>query len=79
MTWGHPSWGAKLDGSLHIMWDGVTRPYSLVGVQKNYDNFFQTGSSWTNSLSLNGGSDKQTFRFSFADLRSDGVIPELRI
>ena len=48
----------------------------LHGVQKNFDEFFQTGSSWTNTLSLTGGSDKQTFRFSFSDLRSDGVIPE---
>ena len=74
--WGNGGWGAKLDGTNNIMWDGVTRPYSLVGVQKNYDEFFQTGSSWTNSLALTGGSDKQTFRFSFSDLRSDGVIPE---
>ncbi|MBK8881546.1 MAG: hypothetical protein IPN67_03950 [Bacteroidales bacterium] len=73
---GTSSWGAKLDGVPTIMWDGVTRPYSLVGIKKNYDSFFQTGSSWTNSLSLTGGSEKQTFRFSFADLRSDGVIPE---
>ena len=53
--WGIQSWGAKLDGSNNIMWDGVSRPYSLHGVQKNYDEFFQTGSSWTNTLSLTGG------------------------
>src|SRR5690606_38291941 len=29
----------------------------------------------TNSLSLSGGSDKQTFRFSFSDLDNKGVIP----
>jgi TonB-linked SusC/RagA family outer membrane protein len=74
--WGTSSWGAKLDGSNNIMWDGISRPYSLVGVQKNFDEFFQTGSSWTNTLALTGGSDKQTFRFSFSDLRSDGIIPE---
>jgi TonB-linked SusC/RagA family outer membrane protein len=72
---GTNSWGAKLDGQPNIMWDGETRPYSLVGVQKNFDSFFQTGNSWTNTLSLTGGSDKQTFRFSFSDLRSNSVIP----
>lgn len=73
---GNSSWGAKLDGTNNIMWDGITRPYSLVGVQHNYDAFFQTGNSWTNSIALTGGNEKQAFRFSFADLRSTGVIPE---
>ncbi len=69
------AWGAKLDGSPAIMWDGVTRPYSLVGDHKNFDSFFQTGGSFTNTLSLSGGSDKQTFRFSFSDMQSQAVIP----
>jgi len=69
------AWGARLDGSQNIMWDGVSRPYSLVGVPHNYNAFFQTGNSFTNTLSLSGGSDKQTFRFSFSDLKSTGVIP----
>ncbi len=73
---GHSSWGAKLDGAQNIMWDGVSRPYSLVGVKHNYDAFFKTGSTWTNSLSLSGGSDKQTFRFSFSNLNNYSVIPE---
>lgn len=73
---GTNGWGAKLDNQPNIMWDGVTRPYSLVGTQKNFDNFFQTGNSFTNTLSFTGGSEKQTFRFSFSDLRSTGIIPE---
>ena len=74
-NWWNAAWGAKLDGSQAIMWDGVTRPYSLVGVQHNYDAFFRTGNSFTNTLSLTGGSDRQTFRFSFSDMRSNAVIP----
>ena len=73
---GQTNWGAKLDGTQNIMWDGVTRPYSYVGDKHNYDAFFNTGSSWTNSIAFSGGSDKQTFRFSFSDLKSTGVIPE---
>jgi TonB-linked SusC/RagA family outer membrane protein len=73
---GQSSWGAKLDGSNNIMWDGVSRPYSLIGAQHNYDAFFNTGSSWTNSIAFTGGSDKQTFRFSFSDLKNSSVIPE---
>jgi TonB-linked SusC/RagA family outer membrane protein len=69
------AWGSKLDGSPVIMWDNVTRPYSLVGDKKNFNSFFQTGGSFTNTLSLSGGSDKQTFRFSFSDMQSQAVIP----
>jgi TonB-linked SusC/RagA family outer membrane protein len=67
------AWGAKLDGSSTIMWDGISRPYSYAG--DNWKRFFRTGNSFTNSIALTGGSDKQNFRFSFADLRSNAVIP----
>ena len=73
--WNDAAWGGKLDGSPAIMWDGVTRPYSLVGAQHNYDAYFKTGNAWTNTLSLTGGSDRQTFRFSFADMRSTSIVP----
>lgn len=67
------AWGAKLDGTPNIMWDNVVRPYSYAG--NNWDRFFQTGTSLTNSISLTGGSDKQTFRFSYSDLKSTATIP----
>jgi hypothetical protein len=73
--WGTTSWGEKLDGVPSIMWDGQTRPYSLVGLQHNWDSFFQTGGSWTNTLTISGGSERQTFRFSFPNMNSTGVIP----
>jgi TonB-dependent SusC/RagA subfamily outer membrane receptor len=69
------AWGAKLDGSQNIMWDGETRPYSLVGVKKNFDTFFRTGTSFTNTIAISGGGDKQTFRFSYSDLKSLAIIP----
>ncbi len=71
--WGDDSWGTLMDGRPVIQFDGVERPYSYAG--DNWDRFYQTGSAWTNSLSVSGGSETQTFRFSVADLRSDGVIP----
>jgi TonB-linked SusC/RagA family outer membrane protein len=74
-SYGTNSWGTRLDGNWNIMWDGNKKSYSLVGVPHNYDAFFQTGNSFTNTLSLSGGSDKQTFRFSFSDMKSMGIIP----
>ena len=67
------AWGAKLDGTPNIMWDGETRPYSYAG--DNWSRFFRTGVSWTNSIALTGGSDNQNFRFSYSDLKSTSIIP----
>ncbi len=72
--WGANSmWGPKLDGSSVIQFDGVARPYSYAG--DNWKRFYLTGHAWTNSISLSGGSEKQTFRFSFSDLDNQATIP----
>jgi TonB-linked SusC/RagA family outer membrane protein len=71
--WGDDSWGPAMDGSQVMQFDGVNRPYSYVG--DNWKRFYQTGTALTNSFALNGGNDKQTFRFSVSDLRSKGVVP----
>jgi TonB-linked SusC/RagA family outer membrane protein len=71
--WGNLGWGPALDGSDVIQFDGVARPYSYQG--NNFDKFFQTGNAWTNSLSLSGGGENQTFRFSVSDLRSTSIVP----
>ena len=72
-NWGGSSWGTRLDGSPTIGIDGVSRPYSYAG--DNWDRYYETGKSWTNSIAITGGGDKQNFRFGVSDLRSTGVIP----
>jgi TonB-linked SusC/RagA family outer membrane protein len=72
-NWGNIAWGPAFDGGSVVQFDGVSRPYSYQG--DNWKRFYERGDAWTNSLSLSGGSDKQSFRFSIADLRSDGVLP----
>jgi hypothetical protein len=49
------------------------RPYSYVG--NNFENFYRTGSTWTNSVSLTGGGDNQVYRFSVTDLRNESIVP----
>jgi len=71
--WGNIGWGPALDGSQVIQFDGTARPYSYQG--NNFDKFFETGNAWTNSLSLSGGGDNQTFRVSLSDLRSNSIVP----
>lgn len=73
-NWGAGSmWGPKLDGSPVIQFDGIARPYSYAG--DNWKRFYETGHSLTNSLAISGGNEKQTFRFSFSDMRSTFIIP----
>lgn len=71
--WGNRSWGAKLDGTPVVQFDGVVRPYSYAG--DNWKRFYNTGYTWTNSLALSGGNENQTFRFSYSDLQNKGIVP----
>ena len=71
--WGAQAWGPRFDGSDVLQFDGVVREYSYKG--DNWKRYFDTGTSWTNSLAFTGGSETQSFRVGIADLRSDGVIP----
>ena len=71
--WSQQAWGPQFDGSQAVQFDGVSRPYSYVG--DNWSRFYETGTTFTNSVALSGGSETQNFRFSLADLRNDGIIP----
>lgn len=71
--WGHNGWGPRYDGSPTVQFDGVTRPYSYAG--DNWDRFYNTGTTATNTLSFTGGSETQNFRLSGSILENDGVVP----
>ncbi|MFK7785786.1 MAG: SusC/RagA family TonB-linked outer membrane protein, partial [Crocinitomicaceae bacterium] len=67
------SWGPRMEGQRYIDWDGVERTYSPQ--ENNYRDFFEVGFTATNSLSLDGGNDRATFRLSYTDLRNQGISP----
>jgi TonB-linked SusC/RagA family outer membrane protein len=67
------SWGAKLDGSSVIQYDGVSRPYSAV--TDNMSKFYKTGTTFTNNFAVSGGSEKISYRFSMSDLNNKGIVP----
>lgn len=71
--WGYGGWGPKFDGSPVIQFDGVTRPYQYAG--DNWKRFYETGSTFTNTIAFSGGSETQNFRFSASNLNNEGVIP----
>jgi TonB-linked SusC/RagA family outer membrane protein len=72
---GRKSWGALIDGNTnYVAVDGLHHPYTAK--KKNVQNFYQTGSTFTNSVAFAGGNDKTVYRFSAADLSSNGILPK---
>lgn len=70
---GESSWGAPLDGSSVIQWDGEMRPYSVSG--NNFDKFYRTGSTFTNTLALSGGTQQLGYRFAMSNLENESIMP----
>ncbi|MEA1784823.1 SusC/RagA family TonB-linked outer membrane protein [Arenibacter sp. GZD96] len=70
---GLSSWGAKLDGSNVIQWDGVERPYSSVG--NNLSHFYRTGTTFINTVALTNASEKTNYRLSASDLTNEDIMP----
>lgn len=70
---GGSSWGAKLDGTPVMQFDGVERPYSLQ--KDNLKRFYRTGSTWTNTLALNKSFEGGSIRLSGTDVNNRSVVP----
>ncbi|WP_233509454.1 SusC/RagA family TonB-linked outer membrane protein [Pedobacter chinensis] len=70
---GGSSWGARLDGSNVIQFDGVSRPYSAQ--KNNIEDFYKTGNTFTNTLALNKTFDGGVIRVSASDLHNNSVVP----
>lgn len=73
VSMGRWSWGAKIDGSDVIQFDGVKRPYSPQ--KDNIRNFYRAGNTFTNSVALSGGTEKATGRLSLSDMNNRSVVP----
>ncbi|RYY61835.1 MAG: SusC/RagA family TonB-linked outer membrane protein [Chitinophagaceae bacterium] len=70
---GNSSWGARLDGSGVVQFDGVSRPYSA---QKgNLKRFYRTGSTFTNNVAFGKAFEGGNVRFGYTNLASSSVLP----
>ncbi|MEO1050313.1 MAG: SusC/RagA family TonB-linked outer membrane protein [Bacteroidota bacterium] len=75
------SWGPRLDGTPVRHWDswfpgeefGQLRPFSAN--PNNVRDFFETGVTFNNNLSLSGGNEAAMFRLSLGQVHQDGVLP----
>lgn len=66
-------WGKKFDGSSVFQSDSIQRPYNDLG--ERLTNFYRTGINSTNTIAFSGGNEATNYRFSFADLKAEDIVP----
>lgn len=69
---GRLSWGAKLDGSQVIQFDGKMYPYSAQ--KDNIKNFYRSGPSVTNTVAVSRGGENGSFRLSLSNLNNSSIV-----
>ncbi|MFC0773563.1 SusC/RagA family TonB-linked outer membrane protein [Terrimonas alba] len=71
---GRRSFGAKIDGSTDYMAaDGKTHPYTAQ--KDNLKHFYQTGTTFTNTVAFSGGNETLLYRLSLSDLNAKSILP----
>ncbi len=76
-NWLIDNWGGPLDGQLvaiESMPDLGLVPLTAQP-EDNIKSFYRTGKTFTNTISLSGGSDKSNFRLSLSNLSNSGIVP----
>ncbi|MBL3658402.1 SusC/RagA family TonB-linked outer membrane protein [Fulvivirga sediminis] len=69
------AWGPKFADAERIrIFDGSYKPYKEV--DNHLQDFFRNGVSYNHNLSIFGGADNTTYRFSYGNLKKQGVIPQ---
>lgn len=72
----HPwiwSYGPKMEGQAAIDWMG--KETQLVKQGNPYDEFFRTGTTFTNTVAFDGGNETTSFRASVTNQDSKGIMP----
>ncbi len=70
------SWGARLNGQTYRQWDS----YYTIGQYSPTPNFakdfYRTGTSISNAVSISGGNSGTQVRASFTNIKDEGIVPE---
>lgn len=67
------SWGARMEGQQYE--DQYGHVLSLTPQPNTYQDFFQTEQQYVNNLSVDGGTEKVNYRFSYANTHVNGYVP----
>ncbi|WP_460538403.1 SusC/RagA family TonB-linked outer membrane protein [Echinicola sediminis] len=77
-TTGRLAWGAMMDGSQVIGFDGNQYPYSPAS--ESYIDFYRTGTNFTNTVSVSKGlGDEGSFRLSLSNLDARSIVPNSEV
>ncbi len=74
---GTGSWGPRFDGSSQLAYNGKQRTYAAQ--PNNVEDFFETGASLVNTISLNGGSENTSVRFSYTNTDIGSILPNSEV
>ena len=69
------SWGPRLDGRLIPQFNSGGLPVPFIAYPNNVRDFFNTGRTLNNGISIAGSGEKHDLRFSYNNLDQTGVIP----
>jgi len=73
------SWGPKFDGKDRLWGAVVNNSQQLkpfVALEDNIKEFYDLGTSFTNSVSLSGGGENSNFYLSYSNTSEDGILPD---
>ncbi|MEX2574574.1 MAG: SusC/RagA family TonB-linked outer membrane protein [Balneolaceae bacterium] len=72
---GRLSFGEPVDGEMYIGVNGQLRPYSPVSIKQNMNNFYDTGSEFSNTLAISGGNADANYRASLSNMDANALMP----
>ncbi|QHS62302.1 SusC/RagA family TonB-linked outer membrane protein [Chitinophaga agri] len=73
------SWGPKMDGRLIPQFFSNGQPAPFVPHPDNVKDFYETGYTLNNGVSVGGTSEKIDYRFSFNNTKQEGILPNTGI
>jgi TonB-linked SusC/RagA family outer membrane protein len=73
------SWGPKMDGRLIPQFFSNGQPAPFVPHPDNVKDFYETGYTLNNGVSVGGSSEKIDYRFSYNNTKQEGILPNTGI
>lgn len=74
---GNSSWGPRFDGSERLAYNGQMRAYEAQ--PNNVEDFFETGSSFINTISLSSGNENSSVLFSYTNSDLKSILPNSNV
>ena len=70
------NWGPRLDaGEMWVQWNTNGEQGPLVSYDNRLTDYYQTGTTFTNNISVSGNNNDGVFRLSIGDMRNKGIVP----